>query len=60
MGSAASLPQGGAGGGALAEELDRLVLADKDIEDEVDREDGPVEELILAGTAFGELLASFL
>lgn len=40
---------------ALVAGLDWIVLADDDLHDEVDREDGPVEELILAGTAVGEL-----
>lgn len=38
------------------EELYRLVLADKDLKDEVDREYGPVGKLILAATVFGEYI----
>lgn len=61
--STMSLPDAGvAAGGVLGEELDRLVLPDDNLENEQmeQTEVGPVGELILAGTAFGEFIFAVL
>lgn len=40
----------------MVEEINLLVLADKDLKDEADREYWPVKKLISAGTGFGEYI----
>lgn len=42
----------------MVEGLNQLVLVDEEMDDEVDREGGLVEQLVFAGMTFGEYIDS--
>lgn len=44
---------------SLVKMSNRFVLEDEEWDDEVDMEDGLVEELVFAGNAFGEFMCAF-
>lgn len=47
--------------GVLGKEMDLLVLTDDDLDDEpMEQTEGPMDKLVLAGTAFGKLVFSVL